>query len=133
MTDSRQRALGQPLARSLLVVGTSSHVGKTLLVTALCRILKRAGKKVTPFKAQNMSLNAYVTADGKEIAYAQALQAWAAGIPPAVEMNPILLKPQGNLTSQVILKGVAAGTYRAGEYYERWFEPGWQAVKAALA
>ncbi|MGQ9837299.1 MAG: cobyric acid synthase [Cyanobacteriota bacterium] len=116
-----------------MIVGTSSHVGKTLLVTALCRILKRAGKKVTPFKAQNMSLNAYVTADGKEIAYAQALQAWAAGIPPAVEMNPILLKPQGNLTSQVILKGVSAGTYRAGEYYERWFEPGWQAVKEALA
>ncbi|MCJ2543977.1 cobyric acid synthase [Thermostichus vulcanus] len=116
-----------------MVVGTSSHVGKTLLVTALCRILKRAGRKVTPFKAQNMSLNAYVTADGKEIAYAQALQAWAAGIPPTVEMNPILLKPQGNLTSQVILKGMAAGTYRAGEYYERWFEPGWQAVKSALA
>ncbi len=116
-----------------MVVGTSSHVGKTLLVTALCRILKRAGKRVTPFKAQNMSLNAYVTADGKEIAYAQALQAWAAGIPPAVEMNPILLKPQGNLTSQVILNGVAVGTYKAGEYYERWFEPGWQAVTAALA
>ncbi|MEN9226888.1 MAG: cobyric acid synthase [Thermostichus sp. DRC_bins_24] len=121
------------MARSLMVVGTSSHVGKTLLVTALCRLLKRAGKRVTPFKAQNMSLNAYVTADGKEIAYAQALQAWAAGIPPTVEMNPILLKPQGNLTSQVILNGVAAGTYRAGEYYERWFEPGWQAVTAALA
>lgn len=116
-----------------MVVGTSSHVGKTLLVTALCRILKRAGKRVAPFKAQNMSLNAYVTAEGKEIAYAQALQAWAAGIPPAVEMNPILLKPQGNLTSQVILNGVATGTYRAGEYYERWFEPGWQAVTAALA
>ena len=119
--------------RSLMVVGTSSHVGKTLLVTALCRILKKAGKRVAPFKAQNMSLNAYVTPDGKEIAYAQALQAWAAGIPPAVEMNPILLKPQGNLTSQIVLNGVAVGTYRAGEYYERWFAPAWQAVKEALA
>lgn len=116
-----------------MVVGTSSHVGKTLLVTALCRILKKAGKRVAPFKAQNMSLNAYVTPDGKEIAYAQALQAWAAGIPPAVEMNPILLKPQGNLTSQIVLNGVAVGTYRAGEYYERWFAPAWQAVKEALA
>ncbi len=116
-----------------MVVGTSSHVGKTLVVTALCRILKKAGKRVTPFKAQNMSLNAYVTPEGKEIAYAQALQAWAAGIPPAVEMNPILLKPQGNLTSQIILNGVAVGTYRAGEYYERWFAPAWQAVKEALA
>jgi adenosylcobyric acid synthase len=121
------------LCRSLMVVGTASHVGKTLLVAALCRLLKKAGKRVSPFKAQNMSLNAYVTAEGHEIAYAQALQAWAAGIPPAVEMNPILLKPQGNLTSQVVLNGVAVDTCCASEYYERWFAPAWEAVKTALA
>jgi adenosylcobyric acid synthase len=121
------------LCRSLMVVGTASHVGKTLVVAALCRLLKKAGKRVSPFKAQNMSLNAYVTAEGHEIAYAQALQAWAAGIPPAVEMNPILLKPQGNLTSQVVLNGVAVDTCCASEYYERWFAPAWEAVKTALA
>jgi adenosylcobyric acid synthase len=115
-----------------MVVGTSSHVGKSLVVTALCRILANAGLQVAPFKAQNMSLNAYVTALGGEMAYAQALQAWAAGVEPQIAMNPILLKPQGNMTSQVILNGEAVGVYRAGEYYEQVFQPGWQAVTQAL-
>lgn len=119
-------------SRSLMIVGTSSHVGKSLVVTALCRILHRQGCRVTPFKAQNMSLNAYVTASGGEIAYAQALQAWAAGVDPQVEMSPILLKPQGTMTSQVILNGQALGIYRAGDYYEQVFTPGWQAVTQAL-
>lgn len=119
-------------ANTLLIVGTSSHVGKSLVVTALCRILHQEGYRVTPFKAQNMSLNAYVTPTGEEIAYAQAVQAWAAGIDPQVEISPILLKPQGNMTSQVILNGRSIGTYGAGEYYERVFTPGWQAVTQAL-
>ncbi|MEO1132750.1 MAG: cobyric acid synthase, partial [Cyanobacteria bacterium J06639_1] len=82
--------------------------------------------------AQNMSLNAYVAPSGGELGYAQAVQAWAAGIEPQVAMNPVLLKPQGNMTSQVILNGVPAGTYRAGDYYETFFDRGWQAVTAAL-
>ena len=120
------------MSNSLMIVGTSSHVGKSLVVTALCRILYQSGCRVAPFKAQNMSLNAYVTSSGGEIAYAQALQAWAAGLDPGVEMSPILLKPQGNMTSQVILNGQSIGVYPAGEYYERVFTPGWQAVTQAL-
>lgn len=120
------------MSNSLLIVGTSSHVGKSLVVTALCRILSQQGYRVSPFKAQNMSLNAYVTASGGEIAYAQALQAWAAGIEPEVAMSPILLKPQGNMTSQVILNGEPIGVYRAGDYYDQVLTPGWQAVTQAL-
>ncbi|NJL98960.1 MAG: cobyric acid synthase, partial [Synechococcaceae cyanobacterium SM2_3_2] len=116
-----------------MVVGTSSHVGKSLVVTAICRLLARRGYRVAPFKAQNMSLNAYATEDGSEIAYAQALQAWAAQVLPQVEMNPILLKPLGNMTSQVILNGKVVGTYAAADYYAQVFEPGWQAVTTALA
>ncbi len=118
--------------KALMIVGTSSHVGKSLVVTALCRLLSQLEAKITPFKAQNMSLNAYVTAEGHEIAYAQAVQAWAAQIDPHVDMNPILLKPQGNFTSQVILKGQVVGTYQAQEYYQSVFHPGWQAVTQAL-
>ncbi len=120
------------MSHSLMIVGTSSHVGKSLVVTALCRILYQEGYRVAPFKAQNMSLNAYVTPSGGEIAYAQALQAWAAGLDPIVEMSPILLKPQGDMTSQVILNGQSIGVYKAGEYYEQVFTPGWQAVTQAL-
>ena len=115
-----------------MVVGTSSNVGKSLVVAALCRILARRGYQVAPFKAQNMSLNAYVTAGGGEIGYAQAMQAWAAGVEPHVDMNPILLKPQGNMTSQIILHGKAVGTYRAGDYYETFFDRGWAAVTETL-
>ena len=120
------------MSKSLMVVGTSSNVGKSLLVAALCRIINRDGWSVAPFKAQNMSLNAYVTPEGGEIGYAQALQAWAAGVEPHVDMNPILLKPQGNMTSQIVLHGQAVGTYRAGDYYETFFDRGWQAVTATL-
>ncbi|HEY9879242.1 MAG TPA: cobyric acid synthase CobQ, partial [Leptolyngbyaceae cyanobacterium] len=91
--------------KAIMVVGTASHAGKSLMTTALCRILSRRGWRVAPFKGQNMALNSYVTATGAEVGYAQAVQAWAAGVPPQVEMNPILLKPQGDMTSQVILKG----------------------------
>ena len=79
-----------------------------------------------------MALNAYVTSNGGEIGYAQALQAWAAGVEPLVEMNPILLKPQGDMTSQVILQGKAVGKVGAAEYYEQYFDKGWQAIKESL-
>ncbi len=103
-----------------------------MLATALCRIISRQGWRVTPFKGQNMALNAYVTSTGGEIGYAQAVQAWAAGIKPWVEMNPILLKPQGNMTSQVILRGTAVGTTTAQDYYEQYFERGWHAIQESL-
>ncbi|MEA5617695.1 cobyric acid synthase CobQ [Cronbergia sp. UHCC 0137] len=118
--------------KSIMVVGTTSHAGKSLLTTAICRILSRRGWRVAPFKGQNMALNAYVTATGGEIGYAQAVQAWAAGVVPVVEMNPILLKPQGDMTSQVILKGKAVGAVNAKDYYEHYFELGWQTIQECL-
>ena len=118
--------------KTMIVVGTTSHAGKSLITAAICRILARRGWHVTPFKGQNMALNAYVTSTGGEIGYAQAVQSWAAGVTPSVEMNPILLKPQGNMTSQVILGGKAVGTTTAAEYYEQYFEKGWQTIKNSL-
>ena len=119
--------------KSIMVVGTTSHAGKSMLVTALCRILSRRGWRVAPFKGQNMALNSYVSTTGAEIGYAQAVQAWAAGVPPQAEMNPILLKPQGDQTSQVILKGRAIGYTTAQKYYEEFFTAGWQAIQESLA
>ncbi len=104
-----------------------------MLVTALCRILSRRGWRVAPFKGQNMALNSYVSTSGAEIGYAQAVQAWAAGVPPQAEMNPILLKPQGDHTSQVILKGRPIGRITAEKYYEDFFSTGWQAIQESLA
>lgn len=118
--------------KAIMVVGTTSHAGKSLIVTALCRILSRRGWRVTPFKGQNMALNAYVTQNGGEIGHAQAVQAWAAGVMPCVEMNPILLKPQGDMTSQVVLMGKAVGKVSASEYYEQYFAQGWQAIEESL-
>ncbi|MEN9208206.1 MAG: cobyric acid synthase [Gloeomargarita sp. GMQP_bins_120] len=118
---------------ALMVVGCTSNAGKSLLVTALCGWLAQQGYRVAPFKGQNMALNAYVTADGGEIGYAQAVQAWAAGIEPTTAMNPILLKPQGGMTSQVIIRGQVAGVTRAQDYYRDYFHRGWQAITEALA
>ncbi|WP_035800469.1 cobyric acid synthase CobQ [Crocosphaera chwakensis] len=118
--------------KSMMVVGTTSHAGKSFITTAICRILARRGWHVTPFKGQNMALNAYVTTTGGEIGYAQAVQAWAAETNPRVEMNPILLKPQGNMTSQVILGGKAAGITTATNYYKQYFEKGWDVIVQSL-
>jgi adenosylcobyric acid synthase len=115
-----------------MVVGTTSHAGKSLITAAICRLLVRQGWKVTPFKGQNMALNAYITADGKEMGHAQAVQAWAAKIEPRVEMNPILLKPQGDMTSQVILMGAAVGRVQAADYYRDYFDRGWAAITDCL-
>lgn len=118
--------------KAIMIVGTTSHAGKSLLTAAICRILSRRGWRVAPFKGQNMALNAYVTANGGEIGYAQAVQAWAAGVIPWIEMNPILLKPQGDMTSQVIIKGKPMGRVSAVEYYEQYFELGWRAIEESL-
>jgi adenosylcobyric acid synthase len=106
-------------ARALMICGTSSDAGKTALVTGLCRVLNRRGVRVAPFKAQNMALNSYVTAGGHEIGRAQAAQAFAAGIEPEVALNPILLKPTGERTSQVIVMGRPIGHLDAVAYHER--------------
>jgi adenosylcobyric acid synthase len=118
--------------KAIMVVGTTSGAGKSFVTSALCRILARKGWRVTPFKGQNMSLNAYVTPTGGEIGYAQAVQAWAAGVTPRVEMNPILLKPQGDMTSQVVLHGKSIGTTTAQDYYDNYFSAGWEAIEASL-
>ncbi|MBL0405759.1 cobyric acid synthase [Microvirga aerilata] len=99
-----------------MVQGTGSNVGKSLLVAGLCRVFARKGLRVRPFKPQNMSNNAAVTADGGEIGRAQALQARAAGVQPSVHMNPVLLKPQSEIGSQVVVQGRVVGTAKAREY-----------------
>jgi adenosylcobyric acid synthase len=102
---------------SLMVLGTASHTGKSIAVTALCRILHRRGIRVAPFKSQNMSLNSFVTRDGSEIGIAQAVQAFAAGVEPEAEMNPVLLKPKGEGVSQVVLLGKPYRDLPIREYY----------------
>jgi len=103
--------------RPLMVLGTGSDVGKSLMVAALCRIMAQDGVRVAPFKAQNMALNSFITPEGGEMGRAQVVQAQAAGLTPHVDMNPILLKPMSAVGSQVIVSGKVYGNFSAAEYY----------------
>ena len=107
------------MAKAIMIQGTMSNVGKSLLCAALCRIFTQDGFRTAPFKSQNMALNSYITSDGKEMGRAQAVQAEAAYIEPDVCMNPILLKPTNDTGSQVIVMGEAIGNMKASEYYKQ--------------
>lgn len=118
------------MSKKLMVLGTCSNAGKSLIVAGICRILKNRGYKVAPYKSQNMALNSFITEDGLEMGRAQVVQAEAAGVKPDVRMNPILLKPNSDTGSQIILHGEVYGNYTASLYYDEkeFFER--EAVKA---
>ncbi len=120
------------MTKRIMFQGTSSHVGKSILTTAFCRILKQDGWNAAPFKAQNMALNSYVTKDGGEMGRSTVAQAEAAGVDPVVEMNPVLLKPTGNSCSQVILLGHSVGNYSARDYQDRYSQEAWKSVLHAI-
>ncbi len=105
------------MAKAIMVQGTMSNAGKSLITAGLCRIFKQDGYKVAPFKSQNMALNSFITEDGMEMGRAQVMQAEAAGIAPDVRMNPILLKPTNDVGSQVIVNGEVLGTMSARDYF----------------
>ena len=105
------------MARSIMIQGTMSNAGKSILAGGLCRVLRQDGFRVAPFKSQNMALNSFITREGLEMGRAQVMQAEAAGIEPDVCMNPILLKPTNDTGSQVIVNGEPVGTMSAAEYY----------------
>ena len=105
------------MAKAIMVQGTMSNAGKSLICTGLCRIFMQEGFRVAPFKSQNMALNSFVTREGLEMGRAQAVQAEAAGREPSVRMNPILLKPMTHMGSQVILNGRVLGNFSASEYF----------------
>ena len=106
------------MAKVIMVQGTMSNAGKSLLAAGLCRIFKQDGYRVAPFKSQNMALNSFITSEGLEMGRAQVMQAEAAGIEPSVRMNPILLKPTSDVGSQVIVNGEVRQNMRAAEYFK---------------
>src|SRR4051794_773236 len=108
--------------KAVMIQGTSSDVGKSVLCTAICRILANDGYRVAPFKSQNMALNSYITKDGGEIGRAQGVQAEAAKIDATTDMNPILLKPKGDMVSEVILHGKHFANMDAVSYREQFVE-----------
>lgn len=118
--------------RGIMVQGTSSDAGKSLIVTALCRLLSDKGYLVAPFKSQNMSSYTYTLPNGSKISNAQAIQAEAARILPAAWMNPIMLKPTSDTASEIILFGQSVGAVSGSAYRERYYEIGLSAVKQAL-
>lgn len=119
-------------ARALAVLGTGSDVGKSLITAGICRLLHRAGVRLAPFKAQNMSLNSFVTPENGEIGRAQALQAEACGISPHVDMNPILLKPESENCSQVVIRGRVWCKQDAARYFDQRARL-WSIVKDSYA
>ncbi len=127
----QSRLSSAPQGRVVMVQGTASHVGKSVLVTALCRIFRQDGYRVAPFKAQNMSNNSFVTPGGGELGRAQAVQAEACGVEPTVEMNPILLKPEADHRSQVVLLGKPIAKASA-DYFATAKPMLWQAVANSL-
>ncbi|MFZ5647041.1 MAG: cobyric acid synthase [Bacillota bacterium] len=120
------------MAKTIMVQGTASHVGKSVLVAALCRIFYRDGFRVAPFKSQNMALNSFVTGDGGEMGRAQVVQAEAAGRAPSVDMNPVLLKPTGQASSQVVVLGRPVGNMSAQEYHTRYAAEAWRVICESL-
>lgn len=109
---------GSKKALSLMIQGTMSNVGKSIITTALCRIFKNDGYRVAPFKSQNMSSNSFTTSEGLEMSKAQVIQAEAGGEIPVTDMNPILLKPSGDIGSEVIVNGVSKGNMSATDYFK---------------
>ena len=120
------------MAKYVMLQGTSSNVGKSVMAAALCRIFSQEGIRVAPFKAQNMALNSYVTKSGGEMGRAQVVQAEAAGIEPQVEMNPVLLKPMANSNAQVIVMGKPLANMTAGDYFRARSLQMWDKVTDAL-
>ena len=119
--------------RGVMIQGTASDVGKTLFLTALCRILANEGYRVAPFKSQNMSNHTYITKDGIEIAKAQALQAKAAKIEPTVWMSPIILKPGTDVQSEVVMLGEPVGSVSGRAYRDVYYERGLDVIKKSLS
>lgn len=119
--------------RGVMIQGTASDVGKTLFLTALCRILANEGYHVAPFKSQNMSNHTYITKDGLEIAKAQALQAKAAKIEPTVWMSPIILKPGTDVQSEVVMLGKPVGSVSGRAYRDVYYERGLDVIKKSLS
>lgn len=119
--------------KGIMLQGTASDVGKSVLATGICRLLARKGKKVAPFKSQNMSNNSYITKDGKEIGRAQAIQAEAAKTDATVYMNPILLKPKSDSISEVVHLGKHYERFSGRAYREQFFELGIETIKKSLA
>ena len=120
------------LAKTLMLQGTASHVGKSVITAAFCRLFAREGYRVAPFKAQNMSNNSFVTRDGGEMGRAQVFQAQAAGVEPHVDMNPILLKPGADTSAQVVVLGQPINTMDVKQYHD-YQKIGYEAVKGALS
>ncbi|MBU4535239.1 MAG: cobyric acid synthase CobQ [Euryarchaeota archaeon] len=124
--------MSQSNSKCIMVQGTSSNAGKSIMVAALCRIYSRRGYRVTPFKSQNMSLNSYTTEENTEIAIAQVLQAEAAGLEPSHHMNPVLLKPKEDFISQVIVHGKPAGDMNFYEYQQNFRDQALEAISESL-
>ncbi|MEN8697877.1 cobyric acid synthase [Bacillus infantis] len=118
--------------KGIMIQGTASDVGKSFIATALCRLLSNEGLRVAPFKSQNMSNNSYATADGREIGRAQGIQAEAARAEATVWMNPILLKPKSDMSSEVVLLGKAVRTYSGRSYRENFYEKGLAVIQESL-